>query len=177
MSETTYFWLDGRKIEIQQDDESLTIHANDVAEARGAAERAGVKFSSAEVAGPGLVCARAAGNRDETMSRLRANENVVHHVYRGRQEKDSEYLITESFFVKFKPDTPEARVRQYFDAEHLIVDQDMGNKTYLVRVTTDTGRNPIRTANAAASRDDVEYAEPNLVRRLTRLREEVTTRR
>ena len=44
----------------------------------------------------------------------------------------------------------------------------MGNKTYLVRVTEATGRNPIRTANAAASRDDVEYAEPNLVRRLAR---------
>jgi hypothetical protein len=38
----------------------------------------------------------------------------------------------------------------------------------LVRVTDATGRNPIRTANAAASRDDVEYAEPNRIRPLTK---------
>ena len=44
----------------------------------------------------------------------------------------------------------------------------MGNKTFLVRVTDATGKNPIRAANAAQESSDVEYAEPNLVRPLTR---------
>jgi subtilisin-like proprotein convertase family protein/subtilisin family serine protease len=59
-------------------------------------------------------------------------------------------------------------MREYFAAEHLQVEREMGNNTFLVRVTSETGRNPIRTANAAMERLDVEFAEPNLVRRLTR---------
>jgi len=94
--------------------------------------------------------------------------NVVHHVYRDQQTGESEYLITESFFIKFKQDTPENRILEYPAAEHLIVEREIGDKTYLVRVTDATGRNPIRTANAAASRDNVEYAEPNRIRPLTK---------
>ena len=60
------------------------------------------------------------------------------------------------------------RILAYLGSEHLVVERDMGEKSYLVRVTTQTGRNPVRTANAAALRTDVEYAEPNLVRPLNR---------
>ena len=168
MSTTNYFWQGGRRIEISQDDAAVTIHAESAAEAHEAASRAGVELREAAAAAPGLVQADVVGDRDGSIDRLRAENNIVHHVYRDRQSSDGEYLITESFFVKFKPDTPESRILEYFATEHLAVEQELGDKTYLVRVTGDTGRNPIRTANAAASRSDVEYAEPNLVRRLTR---------
>jgi hypothetical protein len=168
MSETNYFWQGGRRIEVRQDDAAVTIHAESAAAAESLAERAGVELRAAAAAAPGLVQAEVVGDRDRSMARLRADDQVVHHVYRDRQAPEGEYLITESFFVKFKPETPESRILDYFAAEHLAVEQDLGDKTYLVRVTGATGRNPIRTANAAASRDDVEYAEPNLVRRLTR---------
>ena len=59
-------------------------------------------------------------------------------------------------------------MRDYFAAEHLAVEREVGENTFLVRVTAKTGRNPLRTANEAMARGDVEYAEPNLVRRLTR---------
>lgn len=168
MTETNYFWQGGRKIEIQQDAAAVTIHAKNAAEAESAAERAGVELREATAAGPGLVQAEVVGDRDRSMERLRADDNVVHHVYRDRKAAEGEYLITESFFIKFKEGTPEHRIRDYFATENLSVEQELGDKTYLVRVTAETGRNPIRTANAAASRDDVEYAEPNLVRRLER---------
>ncbi|RPH56871.1 hypothetical protein EHM82_02505, partial [bacterium] len=168
MSETNYFWQGGRRIEIRQDDAAVTIHAESAAEAESAATRAGVELRAAATAAPGLIQAEVMGDRDGSIDRLRADDNVVHHVYRDRQEPESEYLITESFFIKFKPETPENRILDYFAAEHLAVEQELGDKTYLARVTAGTGRNPIRTANAAASRNDVEYAEPNLVRRLMR---------
>jgi subtilisin family serine protease len=168
MSETTYLWQGGRKIEIRQDDTAVTIQAENEEEAQNAATKAKVELSMTEPAAPGLVRAQIVGDRDRSINQLRAENNVVHHIYRDRRAPENEYLITESFFIKFKPDTPNQRIQEYFEAEHLVVDQDMGDKTYLVRVTDATGRNPIRTANAAVSRDDVEYAEPNLVRRLTR---------
>ena len=167
MPGTTYFYQGGHRIEIVEDDAAVTIHADTETDARATAERAGVELRDATPAAPGLVRAAIVGDRDRSMDRLRA-EGVVHHIYRDRSSPESEYLITESFFVKFKPETPDHRIQEYFAAEHLVVEQDMGNKTYLVRVTDQTGRNPVRTANAAVSRDDVEYAEPNLVRQLTR---------
>jgi subtilisin-like proprotein convertase family protein len=168
MAETNYFWQGGRRIEIERDEAAVTIQAENESEARTRAARAGVDLAATEEAAPGLIEARISGDRDRSIDKLRADSNVVHHIYRNREAPESEYLITETFFVKFKDDTPEPRIREYFAAEHLVVEQDLGNRTYLVRVTDSTGRNPIRTANAAASRQDVEYAEPNLVRRLIR---------
>jgi subtilisin-like proprotein convertase family protein/subtilisin family serine protease len=168
MAETTYFWQGGRRIEVRPDDSAITIHADDVTAATEAAAEAGVALRAPQSAAPGLVQAEVVGDRDTAMSKLRADDNVIHHVYRDRLTRESEFLITESFFIKFKPDTPDARIREYVAAEHLVVEQELGEKTFLVRVTGATGRNPIRAANAAATRDDVEYAEPNLVRRLTR---------
>lgn len=168
MPGTTYFYQGGRRIEVVEDDVAVTIHAENEADAHVTAERAGVQLRNAAPAAPGLVRADVVGDRDGSMDRLRGDSNVVHHIYRDRGAPENQYLITESFFVKFKPGTPDHRIREYFAAEHLVVEQDMGDGTYLVRVTGATGRNPVRTANAAASRDDVEYAEPNLVRQLTR---------
>lgn len=167
MPGTTYFFQGGRRIEVVEDDAAVTIHAADETVAHATAERAGVELRNASAAAPGLVRADVVGDRDGAMDRLRG-DSVVHHIYRDRTAPQNEYLITESFFVKFKPGTPDHRIQEYFAAEHLVVEQDMGDNTYLVRVTEATGRNPVRTANAAASRDDVEYAEPNLVRQLTR---------
>ncbi len=168
MAETNYFWQGGRKIQVSKDDSAITIHAASEEEAQRAAERVGVTLSAAQPVSRGLVRATIVGDREESVNRLRSEDNVVHHVYRDQKTGEGEYLITESFFIKFKPDTPEDRILEYLSAEHLVVERDLGDKTYLVRVTNDTGRNPIRTANAAASRDDVEYAEPNLIRPLTR---------
>jgi subtilisin-like proprotein convertase family protein len=167
MSETTYFWQGGRKIEIKKDDAEVTIQAADTDEALALANRAGVEVRSVSPVAPGLIRAKVVGDRENAVSRLRVEE-VTHHVYRDTVDPQQDYLITESFFVKFKPDTPEHRILAYIQAENLHVEKDLGNKTYLMRVTDDTGRNPIRVANSAASRDDVEYAEPNLIRQLTR---------
>ncbi|MDZ7637611.1 MAG: S8 family serine peptidase [Bryobacterales bacterium] len=168
MAGTEYFWQGGRKIEIERDDAQVTIHADTEAEAREAADRAGLQLGMAATAAPGLVQAEIVGDRDAGMARLRGQRHIVHHVYRQQEAPSNEFLITDTFFLKFKAETPDQRVLDYLAAEHLEVVQQMGDLTYLVRVTNETGRNPIRAANAAASRDDVEYAEPNLVRQVTR---------
>ncbi|HEX5739634.1 MAG TPA: hypothetical protein VFY22_14080, partial [Hydrogenophaga sp.] len=169
MGNTTYFWQGGRKIPVQQDDSDITIHATSEAEAQDAADRAGVELQSLRAATPNLVRAAATHDTQDTVDKLRAQHNVVHHVYRDPATPEgSEYLITESFFVKFRDGTPPQRIHDYFVQENLVVERDMGNKTFVVRVTDATGKNPIRAANAAKEQNDVEYAEPNLVRPLTR---------
>jgi subtilisin family serine protease/subtilisin-like proprotein convertase family protein len=168
MSETQFMWQGGRKIAIEADPRDVTIQAHDEAAARELAREAGVAPLSLRPLSAGLVRAELP-DRDADMARLRGNNQVVHHVYRAATDRDSEFLITESFFIKFKPDTPVAAIHQYLQAEHLTVEQDLGDNTLLVRVTDATGKNPVRTANQAAERRDVEYAEPNLVRKLQRM--------
>ena len=141
MSETIHFWQGGRKIEVQQDEAAVTIHAEDETAARTAAARAGVDLREASAAAPGLIKARVTGDRDASMLKLRSGRNIVHHVYRDRQAPDSEYLITETFFIKFKDGTPEQAVHEYFASEHLRVEREMGDNTFLVRVTSETGKN------------------------------------
>ena len=169
MAATNYFWQGGRKIAIQKDDAAITIRADSPDEARAAAQRAGVALNKVEPAGPGLVRATGFGvPGEQAADALRTHGNVVHHVYRGTQGEAGEYLVTETFFIKFKPGTPDRRVPAWLAGHHLLVEREMGNKTYLVRVTDASRAGAVRAANTAAEEPDVEYAEPNLVRRVAR---------
>ena len=107
MSDTTHFWQGGRKIEVQKDAAAITIQATSEAAAQQAADNAGVEFSSVRAATPTLVRAAVARDAEASVEKLRAQNNVVHHVYRdAAQPQSSEFLITESFFIKFKQATP-----------------------------------------------------------------------
>jgi hypothetical protein len=68
MSETIHFWQGGRKIEVQQDEAAVTIHAENETAARSAAARAGVDLREALEAAPGLIKARITGDRDASMT-------------------------------------------------------------------------------------------------------------
>jgi subtilisin family serine protease/subtilisin-like proprotein convertase family protein len=170
MAETNFFWQGGRKVMVAKDASAITIEASSAAAAEAAAARANVDLQAVRPATPGLMRVDVApAAREAAVDRLRAQHNVVHHVYRNATEPEaSEYLITESFFLKFKPGTPESRINDYLARESLYVERQIDPTTLLVRVSDATGKNPIRAANAAMEEVDVEYAEPNLVRPLTR---------
>ncbi len=168
MSTNTYFWQGGRKIVIEHTESDITLQAPDIQAAKAEAGKAGVSLENMAQVGSNLIRATGLGNCNLLMAQLRQCETVVHHVYRTPGQPDSEYLITDTFFVKFKPETTAQTIEQYIQDENLEVVQDLGRNTLLLRVTSATGRNPIKTSNLAAARRDVEYAEPNLVRPLQR---------
>lgn len=167
MAEIPYFWQGGRRIDIRKDDAAITVQAGNETEALDAAARAGVQITALRSATPGLVRATVVGDRESTVDKLRG-ETVVHHVYRDAHDADGEYLITESFFLRFKPQTPPERIADFLRAHALVVERDLGDRSLLVRVTDATDRNAVRMANEAAEHPDVDYAEPNLVRPLMR---------
>lgn len=131
MADTTFFWQGGRKIDVRKDDAAITIRAQTPERAQQAAARAGVSLGQVEPVAPGLVRATVAGaERERAVDALRAASNIVHHVYRGRSSGATEYLITESFFIKFKPGTPDERIRELLLARHLVLERDLGNKAW-----------------------------------------------
>jgi subtilisin family serine protease len=168
MSNNNYFWQGGRKIQIEQTASEITLNAPDLEAAKTIADEAGVSLEKMNPVGGGLIRATVSGDRDRSMAQLRELDNVVHHVYQTPGEPDSKYLITDTFFIKFKPETSPLAIQELLETEKLEVVQDLGQNTLLVRVTTATNRNALKTANLAAARGDVEYAEPNLVRQLQR---------
>ncbi len=167
MAESTYYWQGGRKIEIEQVGNYVTVEAENADEVQRAATDAGVELREAQAVSPGLVQVEIAADRDESMKKLRKS-HVVHHLYATKGQPDDRVLVTDSFFIKFKSDTSERYIRQYIEDECLEIVEDFGNNSLLVRVTDATGKNPIRTANSAILREEVEYAEPNLTRELIR---------
>lgn len=168
MSTNTYFWQGGRKIPIEHTESDITLQASDIEAAKAFADQAEVPLEDMAQVAPNLIRANVRVDRNHSMAQLRRLGTVVHHVYRTPEQPDSEYLITDTFFIKFTIGTTVETIEQFIRDEHLEVVQNLGQNTLLVRVTTATGRNPIKTANLAAARGDVEYAEPNLVRQLQR---------
>jgi subtilisin family serine protease len=164
---TIYFMQGGQRIEVEEDDAAVTIHASSADSARNVAAMTRVGLSDAREAAPGLVRARLLGSRDESMERLR-KQRVVHHVYRDAKNRDAEYLITDTFYIKFKSGVPRERIADYFSLEHLEVVTDLGESLFVVRVTDQTKSNPLRVANRAHAMSDVEYAEPNMIREVQR---------
>jgi subtilisin family serine protease/subtilisin-like proprotein convertase family protein len=160
-----FFWQGGKKIEITQSESEVTIHAEDEQEARDLAATAGVKIGDVSKVAEGLVSAKISGHRDAEMKKLRGSA-IVHHVYRSPVDTDQQYMITDSYYMKFKPGTKAKEIQRYLTDEGLEVVERMTGNTLLVRVTAATGRNCIKAANSASQRDDVEFAEPNLVHRL-----------
>jgi subtilisin family serine protease len=164
----TYFWQGGRRISIEQADSAVTIHAADVPAAQAAADEAGITLENVKAVGSGLVRATVVGDRDQSMAQLRGLDRVVHHIYQAPEQPETEYFFTDTFFIQFKPDAPWPTINAFLQEEHLELVQELGQSTWLVRVTHNTKRNAIKTANLAADRPDVEYAEPNLVHQLQR---------
>src|SRR6516162_7396392 len=109
---TNYFWQGGKRVEVEQASAAVTVQAASVAAAAGAAAAAGVAVQQLAAVRPGLVRATVEGKRDESMAALR-DEAVVHHVYHTPDHPAGEYLITDSFYVKFKKGTSDASVRDF----------------------------------------------------------------
>jgi hypothetical protein len=66
MAETEFFWQGGRKIAVQKDASTITIHATSEANAQAAASRAGVQLESLRAEIPGLVRATVAQDRERS---------------------------------------------------------------------------------------------------------------
>ncbi|MEN8132943.1 MAG: S8 family serine peptidase [Pseudomonadota bacterium] len=167
MSGNNYYWQGGRKIEIEQGAVAATVQAENIAEVEAAAAASRVTIRKPQLVGSGLVRMEMVDDRDAAMDKLREN-HVVHHVYHTKGQPSDEVLITDTFFLKFKPSTTRDEIENYVKAENLQIADTYDDHTYLVRVTNATGKNPIKSANNAAANPIVESAEPNVVRNLQR---------
>jgi len=106
---------------------------------------------------------------DRLMERWRASDigGICHHAYRLSGRTGTRYYLTDRINIKFEPKIKDAQVDDILQRHGLRLWRDYPERaqTFTVQVTSASGQNPLKIANALAARDDVVYAEPDLVER------------
>lgn len=164
----TYFWRGGKRIELDKEEEFFTAILRDESELNRIRALPGVREVKPVQHGVFKVKVDAA-QRDAAMQQWRARNigGICHHAYRPRNASNTRYYLTDRLVVKFRDDIEAKAIESVLaDVQARILREYPGSKnTYLLEVTNDAGMNPIKLANTLASRDDVVYAEPNLINR------------
>lgn len=163
-----YFWRSGQKVELEKEEEFFTAVAKDEAELERVRSLSGV--SEVKPVQNRILRVRVSKDkRDAAMKRFRSEKvgGVCHHAYRPKDGTASRYYLTEQIVVKFVPDLSRETIESILsEAGVRILKEYPGSpNTFLLQVTRAAGKNPIKVANSLAEREDVQYAEPNLVNR------------
>lgn len=108
------------------------------------------------------VCAANAAERDEIMQRVR-QENVAHHIYQTA-DTGEEVIIADEIFLTLKEDNQD-ELNSLVDEYKLEKLRQVGG-THVLKVTSGTGRNPLKTACEIAARPSVDSCRPKILPRI-----------
>lgn len=117
-----------------------------------------------------LKVALPASQRDEIMDALRQDEQtnvVVHHAYSPVQDDATRFYLTDQLIITFNTAASNTAIAELLAQHHLTLVRrfDEVLDTYLVRVTDETGMNPLKVSNILIASPIVRFAEPNLINR------------
>lgn len=163
-----YFWRGGKRIDLEREPEFFTAIVRNEDELERIRSLPGV--SEVKPVQKRIFKVRISHDRrDAAMDRFRSEEmdGVCHHAYRPKGATNTRYYLTDRITVKFGPDVSYDTIASILSEAGLrILKEYPGSaNALLLQVTRAAGENPIKIANGLAERDEVEYAEPNLVNR------------
>ncbi|WP_299624061.1 S8 family serine peptidase [Pelagibius sp.] len=151
--------LNGQKIPIQEHETDFSVHAS-----KRHLEQDPRDYQ--DVASLSESMARARGkdtrDRDSLMDSVR-KESVAHHVY--LIEGTNEELIIDDTVILTLRNEGSGDLEKIMDDFALEYVRAMAN-AHVLRVTTATGQNPIKTANQVAERPEVESCVPDIMQQV-----------
>jgi subtilisin family serine protease len=166
-----YLWRGGQKIELEKEDDRFTIMPSDQKQLELANAVPGVRKIK-PVTNQVYKVETTTTERDSAMDALRSDAYnvIVHHSYRPKNSKGTIYYISDKIIVRFKPNTTTNQIDQLLKKCGLNVLKEYetnqeDKKTYLLKVTSTSGENPVKIANRLATEKIIEFAEPNMVNR------------
>jgi subtilisin family serine protease len=163
-----YFWRGGKRIELEREEEFFTAIARDATELERVRSLPGV-IDVRKVQNRIFKVQVSKDKRDDAMERCRSEEinGVCHHAYRPKDATNTRYYLTDQIVVRFAEGIAKEVIEAILlEAGARILKEYHGSpNTFLIQVTRDAGKNPIKVANALAERVEVQYAEPNLINR------------
>ena len=106
---------------------------------------------------------------DRAMEGCRSEQiNIVsHHAYKPKEATNTRFYLTDRVVVKLVVETTTETIEAILRNEGVRILKEYPGmpNTYLLEVTRTAGRNPIKVANSLVSREEVVFAEPNLIDR------------
>ncbi|MEL7065358.1 MAG: hypothetical protein AAFP00_16580, partial [Bacteroidota bacterium] len=162
-----YLWRGGKKIKLEKESTFFTVvlkeedQKEQVTSLPGFRQMKRVHHSTYKVQ-------IEAESLDSAMDQIRSDQvkGVCHHAYNPASDANTRYYLTEEMIVKFASGTPIRRIEQIIRDHCLLYLRQLGEEhLYLLQVTSDTAKNPIKCSNELAELPEVAYAEPNLINR------------
>ncbi len=154
-----YIVLNGQKLRLKEHQTDFSVQAsseNLEKDARDYQKVASMSESMARARG------KSARDRDSLMESVR-EETVAHHIYLV-DGTDEEIVIDETIILTLQHDGT-GELERIMDAFSLEYVRPMAN-AHVLRVTTATGQNPIKTANQIAARAGVETCVPDIMQQV-----------
>ncbi|MEO0583897.1 MAG: S8 family serine peptidase [Bacteroidota bacterium] len=162
-----YLWRGGKKIKLEKEPTYFTVvlkeeeQKEQVTSLPGFRQMKRVHHSTYKVQ-------IEAESLNSAMDKIRSDQvkGVCHHAYNPASDANTRYYLTEEMIVKFASGTPIRRIEQIIRDHCLLYLRQLGEEhLYLLQVTSDTAKNPIKCSNELAELPEVTYAEPNLINR------------
>ncbi len=104
---------------------------------------------------------------NKVMKDVRKDKDVLfcHHVYAVAEDPDSNFLLTDQIIVQFKDGISSEQITEVLKKYHLEIVEEYTDRSnnFLLRVTSDSGANPLKISNRLHSEGLTEYVEPNLM--------------
>lgn len=154
-----YVVLNGQKLRLKEHPTDFSVQASNETLEQDERTYQGV----ARLSG-GMSRARAKDptDRDSLMDGVR-RDTVAHHIYMVNGTNE-EIVIDENIILTLRHEGT-GQLEKIMDAFRLEYVRPMGN-AHVLRVTTATGQNPIKTANEIAERDEVESCSPDIMQQI-----------
>ena len=163
----SYIWRGGNKIKISKIPDNFTIIVRNNQDVEFIRSMPGI--SEVKQVQKGICKVKVSSEKiDEDMAKYRSKEvgGICHHMYCKEDSPETEFMITDQIIVKFKPETSKENIEKILADEGIHIIREIDSSCFLVLVTSNAGKNPIKVSNLLAQRDEVSYAEPNLVNQL-----------
>ncbi len=163
-----YLWRGGQKIELEKEKDRFTMITSNPDKIELIKNQKGIR-NVKHINNQIYKVETTSTERDAAMSLLRSEafNLVAHHAYRPKNTEGSIFYITDKIIVKFKSNAEIDLINELLTKYSLKVVKEYEHTphTYLLQVTSTSGKNPIKIANQLAEEDLIIYAEPNLVNR------------
>lgn len=133
----TYTYRKGKKVYLKKEQDQLVVR-----ETPAAMERMGFRGSLQQVSSHSTRLVVDREDLDSTLGEIR-KEAVAHHAYK-REDNGSEFLITDRIMITFKEDPSNEVLSAFISKYALILITKYSNREYLLRLTDQTGMNPLK---------------------------------
>ncbi len=166
----SYVVLDGEKLKLKQHPTDFSVQAT----AKGLDED-GNEYAGLTGLADGVSRARAKNgkDRDALMDSVRSR-SVAHHIYLVANT-DEEIVITDRLILTLRHEGT-GELERIMDEFHLEYVRPIAS-AHVLRVTAETGRNPVKTANEIAERPEVAECCPDIMQQAHYHQEPILFRR